>query len=293
MFAVLLQGWTMWIQAWSSPRTRMANHRNEMTRRSKTVAETEKIFTKFYPNMDEMANTSSRRQLFALIPSTIGLSLGLLVPPTSPALARNIPVSNGADTSKVGTVSALLPIIMLRTNLSSLRQSLKEQRSEKGDRPSDTIAKTKAALIFTKSGGNIERSSASATIPIMEADFKRIFDSYSDQVSYKQKFLDQNAFLVYYTNGYDGPGRDSLEKDPVNERQTLQFGTRNEAWISWDDFLAEWQYFSRSGSTSSDYTEDDFLDMIQYLSNTIQAVDRYLKLSPPEDLQAAEQEASK
>jgi len=33
-------------------------------------------------------------------------------------------------------------------------------------------------------------------IPRDENDFKRIFDSYSTPVSYKQKFLDQNAFLV-------------------------------------------------------------------------------------------------
>ena len=34
-------------------------------------------------------------------------------------------------------------------------------------------------------------------IPRDENDFKRLFDSYSTPVSYKQKFLDQNAFLVY------------------------------------------------------------------------------------------------
>lgn len=33
-------------------------------------------------------------------------------------------------------------------------------------------------------------------IPRNERAFKLIFDAYSDPVSYKQKFLDQNAFLV-------------------------------------------------------------------------------------------------
>ena len=93
---------------------------------------------------------------------------------------------------------------------------------------------------------------------------------------------------MYYTNGYDGPGRDSLEKDPVNERQTLQFGARNEAWIGWDDFLAEWEYYS-SSSHSSDDAEESFSEMMKCLSNTIEAVDRYLRLSPPQDLEAVQQ----
>ncbi|VEU41785.1 unnamed protein product [Pseudo-nitzschia multistriata] len=156
------------------------------------------------------------------------------------------------------------------------------------------ITKTKAALSFRKLG--IDSGTVPVTIPTREEEFKRLFDAYSDQVSYKQKFLDQNAFLVYYTNGYDGPGRDSLEKDPVNERQTLQFGARNEAWIFWDDFLSECDFYESSirktGASSSDDADESFVDMMKYLSNTIQALDSYLKLSPPEDLKAAEKEVS-
>jgi hypothetical protein len=96
---------------------------------------------------------------------------------------------------------------------------------------------------------------------------------------------------VYYTKGYDGPGRDSLEKDPVNERQTMQFGARNEAWICWDDFLAEFDFYV-SSSTNGDDAEEGFAGMMKYLSNTIQAVDIYLKLSPPDDLKEAELEVS-
>ena len=63
------------------------------------------------------------------------------------------------------------------------------------------------------------------------------------------------------------------------------------------DFLAEWDFSSssarRTAATSSDDVDDGFLDMIQYLSNTIQSVDSYLKLSPAEDLEAAQQEASR
>jgi hypothetical protein len=185
-------------------------------------------------------------------------------------------------------VSVLLPIVKLRTDLESLRQTLEEQHKNNVDAPLSAISKTKTAIYFTKSEGSSKKS---ATISTLETDFKRLFDSYSEQVSYKQKFLDQNAFLVYYTKGYDGPGRESMEKDPVNERQTLQFGARNEAWICWDDFLAEWEYYSslsrRTGK--NDDVEDSFLDLIKYLSNTIQAVDRYLRLSPPQDLESVQQ----
>jgi hypothetical protein len=203
-----------------------------------------------------------------------------------------MPVSNGADTSKFGTVSALLPIVELRTDLASLKQTLQNQHVGKVDGSLNAITKTKTAISFTKSeeNGGSSRENTSAAIPTLETDFKRLFDAYSDQVSYKQKFLDQNAFLVYYTNGYDGPGRDSLEKDPVNERQTLQFGARNEAWIGWDDFVAEWEFYSSSSRRTSiiDDADDSLLDMIKYLSNTINAVDRYLVLSPPQDLEAAQ-----
>ena len=44
-------------------------------------------------------------------------------------------------------------------------------------------------------------------LPSGEKEFKRLFDEYSQGVSYKQVYLDQNAFLVYYTKGFDGPGR--------------------------------------------------------------------------------------
>ena len=219
---------------------------------------------------------ASRRQFISSIPASLIFSWPI------PVLARNMPLSNGADTSKSGTVTALLPIVKLRSDLDSLLQTLKKEY--KNHDGGTSITKTKTAISFS----NCE-------IPTQEKAFKRTFDAYSDQVSYKQKFLDQNAFLVYYTNGYDGPGRDSLEKDPVNERQTLQFGARNEAWISWDDFLAEWEYYSSSSGrkSGSDDIEDSFSEMVKYLSNTINAVDGYLRLSPPQDLEAAQQEKSR
>lgn len=235
------------------------------------------------PYPSQIISPLSRRQALSSIP------IALILPwPASEAFARNMPVSNGADTSNVGTVTALIPIVKLRADLDSLQQNLKAEYKRNLDGPLDVMSKGKTSISFTKCDSSTGRMSA--TIPTEEKDFKKIFDAYSDQVSYKQKFLDQNAFLVYYTNGYDGPGRDNLEKDPVNERQTLQFGARNEAWIGWDDFLAEWEYYSSSSSrTNTNDAEESFSEMMKYLTNTIQAVDRYLKLSPPQDLKAVQQ----
>lgn len=176
--------------------------------------------------------------------------LGEVVPADArPCLANNLPDSTGADNSRVGTVDALVPILVLRSSLVKLQSSLAQE-----------------------DGPNILMD---GRIPKNEMEFKRIFDSYSDPVSYKQKFLDQNAFLVYYTKGYDGPGRANTESN-VNERQTQQFGLRNEAWIAWDNFLAELKFLN-----------DDDNDCAAYLSSTIQAIDSYLALAPTEDLEAA------
>jgi hypothetical protein len=213
----------------------------------------------------------NRRQV--LTASLSALSTTLIAPlPT--VEARNLPTSNGADTSKAGTVQALLPVLELRSNLQRLQQSLQQEHNRHG-----AVAVPTAA------------TSILAKIPQKESDFKRLFDAYSDQVSYKQKFLDQNAFLVYYTQGYDGPGRKTMEQDVVNERQTLQFGARNEAWVAWESFLAEQEYYQKtyrsSGNEISKDEPEDFAELMKCLSDTIQAMDAYLQLSPPQDMAAA------
>lgn len=222
---------------------------------------------------DKSAMSDHRRKL--LIGSVSVLSSNALQIQKPAAMARNLPTSNGADTSKSGTVEALLPILKLRNNLKELQKSLQQEHD--GRSPSNN----RSASIL----GNIPRK---------EATFKRLFDAYSDQVSYKQKFLDQNAFLVYYTQGYDGPGREKMEAEVVNERQTLQFGARNDAWVAWESFLAEQDYFDKTHGVASmtagksGEEEEDFAELVKYLSNTIQALDTYMKLSPVEDVTAAE-----
>ena len=54
---------------------------------------------------------------------------------------------------------------------------------------------------------------------------------------------DGNAFLVYYTQGFDGPGRPSIEQDSAQQvTQKAQFGLRNDAWVAVDAARSEVQY---------------------------------------------------
>jgi hypothetical protein len=177
-------------------------------------------------------------------------ALGTVFISGNPAVASNLPASTGADTSKVGTVESLIPIVSFRSSLARLEPKL---------------ANREQPIQLDK------------VVPTNEQEFKRLFDAYSDPVNYKQKFLDQNAFLVYYTKGFDGPGRSNVEED-TNERQTLQFGARNEAWIAWENFLVELKFI-----------DDADNDLAEYLSATKQALDSYLKLAPLEDVKVAQQ----
>jgi hypothetical protein len=122
----------------------------------------------------------------------------------------------------------------------------------------------------------LEDAEAMATlikaIPTTEQSFKSIFDAYSDPISYKQRFVDQNAFLVYYTKGFDGPGRPSMESDlPV--KQTFQYGARNDAWNAWDDFLAELTFQRKNPK------EADPEDLSKLIGRAITAIDSYLEAS--------------
>ena len=116
------------------------------------------------------------------------LSFSLLVSPptignvflTGPSLARNLPEYNGAIGNKRGTVEALVPIVKMRNQLSDANKQINDFKTLK----------------------NILNG-----IPNEEKAFKRIFDEFSLDVSYKQRYLDSNAFLVYYTKGFDGINR--------------------------------------------------------------------------------------
>lgn len=163
------------------------------------------------------------------------------------ASAKNLPDRTNIDASKTGTLETLDPILILRERMEEICVSLER----------DDLKKVKTLL---------------ASIPKSEQSFKAIFDAYSDPVSYKQRFVDQNAFLVYYTKGFDGPGRPSIESDlPV--KQTQQYGARNDAWISWNDFLAEWEYQRNMPE------EADVQELLKLIRQTIDAADNYLEVS--------------
>ena len=187
-----------------------------------------------------------------------------------PANARNLPKSTGADRSQTGTIATLLPIVALRANLASLQSQLillgldGDEQNIKNPSSQESVLSRIRHLIEVE-------------LPTQEQDFKRLFDAYSDPVSYKQQFLDQNAFLVYYSQGFDGPGRPKMEQDIVNEKQTLQYGARNEAWVAWEQTMVEWKF-----------VKDPDNDMIKYLRQTIEAVDSYLSLAIPSQLQDAQ-----
>jgi hypothetical protein len=195
--------------------------------------------------------TSTRRTTltYLLDASVVLLVTQLSIPPS--CHARNLPESTGASAAKIGTVEALVPIVRLR-------ETVKRQ----------------------------DVSSLLASIPKTEREFKMIFDEYSEPISYKQKFLDQNAFLVYYTRGFDGPNRPGIESDlPI--LQTKQFGARNEAWVAWSDLQAELDYVK---SHPDDNTGDS--DIPKILEQFYKAIDSYVQLAPPDDVAEALQEVN-
>lgn len=208
------------------------------------------------------ATRTSRRQTFQaastiLLASTIG---SVITANPTQALARNLPESTGADTSNTGTVATLIPIAEVRNKVQQL--------------DSDITTAVKTLPKFPTG------------LPRDERAFKRILDAYSEPVSYKQKFVDSNAFLVYYTKGFDGPGRQSIEDDlPV--KQTMQYGARNDAWVAWEEVIIEYDFAVKELQKNGDEVDWDKADIQKPLQRTLQALDAYLSLAPSEDLQEA------
>ena len=197
-------------------------------------------------NINMNGPASRRRVLHQTMATSISL---VLLPPALPTQARNLPEDNGANLSNVGSVEALIPII----NMEQLLLTLQSNNST----PIPTLVK---ALILP------------AEIPTTEQDFKKLFDSYSNPVSYKQKFRNNNAFLVYYTQGYDGPNRANIEDLSNSELlQQSQYGARNECWVAWSQLMSEVVYANTSGDTS---------ELLKMLHATIRAFDTYIALAP-------------
>ena len=180
------------------------------------------------------------------------------------ALSANLPLSTGADISKTGTIDALASIVSLQAMLLDAKAVLNSIPKK------STLSSETTALLASK----LEN------IPQNEKLFKRIFDEYSQPVSYKQKFMDQNAFLVYYSKGFDGPNRPSMESGEI-PKQTLQYGARNDVWAALDEVFTELA-FSRSSPGSSVCSDVEYP-----LDKALNALDAYLLLSPPSDVEIA------
>ena len=236
-------------------------------------------------NIEAAFPPSRRRNFLRSMMMTAAVAAATATSAPQTVMARNLPTSTGADTSQVGTMQALIPIVELRESLSSLLQLTKATTANKPskDQPQQFMTKSKGIL---------------SKIPKDEILFKRLFDTYSNQVSYKQQFLDSNAFLVYYTQGFDGPNRPNIEReqqtgsgsgsDVVNEKQTLQYGLRNDAWIAYENCLIEYKYLFDSDDESNDGMDD----FVKYIAETLQAVDSYLSLAPQQDVQDAKKQVS-
>lgn len=188
--------------------------------------------------------------------------------------ARNIPENNGASGRKIGELESLIPIIKMKNEIIVARKALLKTGVD-GNSNNDNLREC-SKLVKNYS-----------LIPKTEKEFKRLFDEYSQGISYKQQYLDKNAFVVYYTKGFDGVGRESIEKeDDLMLKQEAQYGARNEAWIGIDDVRAEIDYLLTS---SNDYNGvNDIKDLLSAIDKACRAFENYISLAPTEQVRAAE-----
>ena len=215
--------------------------------------------------IEDQSTCASRRGILQSIAGTTYFSL------LSPATASNMPKDTGANLSNTGSVDTLVPIVAIQHTIISCKSQL--DKSNEGYENLVSPETCKSLL-----------ESLVKTIPRDETSFKRIFDAYSTPVSYKQKFLDQNAFLVYYTKGYDGDNRPNIEED-VNTLQTKQYGCRNDAWAAIDDLFVELEFGQKA--KVDDNTLSSKGELIVLLDKVSAALDAYLSLAPVSDVKEA------
>lgn len=185
--------------------------------------------------------------------------------------ARNLPVDNGASNKLTGSVEALVPIVKMNNVVKDAYDIL--QKSSSSSSSSELLEIIKEIDKVLNSNLNL------LLIPNKEPNFKKIFDEFSENISYKQRYLDSNAFLVYYTKGFDGPNRPSIEtEDDVSSRMTSQFGYRNEIWINVDETRSEIEYLLSSSSLN--LSTADLKDLKKYLQNALSNFDNYFKIIP-------------
>jgi len=241
-----------------------------------------KHHSKLQLNGEERHQLNSRRSLLqktaaSIITSTMTTTTttgAVLTSNPQSAWCRNLPEGTGADLSSTGTITKLIPLLRMKLVLTNVQSEL---------------------LQISSLSSQLEDISRTITkeIPNNEKQFKKLFDEYSVPVSYKQKYMDSNAFLIYYTNGFDGIGRDSIEKDLKEDsdstisKQTLQYGARNDVWNAFDEFMVELQFITaeiKAGGGDGDGSVRDLLDL---LNKVIRNLETYLLLAPSEDIKEA------
>ena len=211
---------------------------------------------------DDAVSDAKRRQALAKALRSITCGGLLSLFGDSPCSAANLPTSTGADMSRTGTLEKLIPLVAMENALMSAKQTFLKA-SDDSAITADTIEAISKVL--------------ASSIPPEQTLFKRKFDEYSEPVSYKQKFMDQNALLVYYTKGFDGPNRPPMESsaDPI-PLQSIQYGLRNDAWTNYDELLSELSFFSPSSSTID--------DILKPLDNCIASFEAYFSVAPASDV---------
>ena len=121
------------------------------------------------------------------------------------AVGANLPSDNGAKGDQRGTVTALVPIVQVASGIAQASRAVQVGKLQDAQKALDAI-------------------------PATEKPFKRLFDEYSEPVSYKQKYKDSNAFVVYYTKGFDLCGNQPVSGAPDNSSLS-HFSTM--AWPRW------------------------------------------------------------
>ena len=83
-----------------------------------------------------------------------------------------------------GTGDTLLPILKMKNIIETIDLQIDSVNTESLNELKTAVSSSKLLL------------SKKEVLPNEERDFKRIFDEYSEGISYRQRYLDKNAFLV-------------------------------------------------------------------------------------------------
>ncbi|KAL7524041.1 hypothetical protein ACHAWF_000795 [Thalassiosira exigua] len=161
------------------------------------------------------------------------------------ASASNLPDSTGADLSRTGTVDTLMPIVAMQRSLTKAKLQLSDPSDGEPVIPPSTF--TSRSHFQHAYLGKRGRPSGF---------------SYSTPVSYKRKFLDENTFHVYYSKGFDGPGRANIEEDATGNVKMLLYGFRNDALSALDDSFVELECGQQSDAIDASSSRGELVALV-------------------------------